>query len=706
MALEHRRQDSMDSTARSRLHTAWPWLAGVALVVAALAACEWQGWPFLKRPIERNLSQRMQRPVEFGDRFALHLLGALRVDTDAVRVGPPGWSQAASAPDLMRARDAELAVPYSTLLELWRARGEQPLHITSLKVGNVDASLQRFADGRANWQLLPAQAAASAPARDPQLPRVDELVITTGHVALQDELLKARGEATLSTTEGERAAAGAAGLKIEGSGRYSDDPFEFHITSRGALPLLAPSAAASAVPITVRVSAGKSRFSFDGSGTDLLDVKALDGSITLSASSLAKVGDSIGVTLPTTEPFVLRGRLAKSGELWSLDKAELNVGASRLGGRFSYDRKPKIPLLSGELNGSRFVLADLLPAFGAPAPGSGNPSPPPGRVLPQREFDIPSLHAMNAEVKLRIQRAELGTLFARPLEPLDGNLSLRDGVLNISDLVARTAGGELRGALGLDARATPAAWRSDLRLSAIELDQWLRPRNKASPERKPGSGEKPGFVTGKLGGHVQLHGNGNSIAKVMSSLDGSARIWVSNGTISHLVVEAIGIDIAQGLGVLIKGDDRLPMSCAVVQAKVSHGQLTPDVAIVDTTDSTVLGSGQVSLPDERLDLKVTAKPKDMSPLTLRSPVKIEGTFAAPQVKLEPKPIGRKLAAAAALAVVNPLAGLIPLIDLGDRDPQACARTLQGLRGEPAEAKAKAAEPSRQAAAPASSPVRR
>ncbi|TMH13568.1 MAG: AsmA family protein [Betaproteobacteria bacterium] len=698
----------MDSTTRSRLRKTWPWLAGLAVIIAALAACEWQGWPFLKRPIERSLTQRMQRPVEFGDRFAMHVLGALRVDTDALRIGPPSWSQGASAPDLLRARDAQLVVPYSTLLQLRRADSQQPIHITTLKVGSADANLQRYADGRANWHLMPAQAAASAPAQDPQLPRIDELVITTGRIALRDEVLKALGEATVSTTEGEHAAVKAAGLKIDGNGRYSDQPFEFHITSRGALPLLVPPAAASAVPITVHVNAGKSRFSFDGTGTDILDVKALDGAMVLSGPSLAKVGDSLGITLPTTEPFVLKGRIAKSGEQWSLDKAELNVGDSRLGGRFNFDRRPKVPMLSGELNGSRFVLADLLPAFGVPAPGTGNPAPPPGRVLPQREFDIPSLHAMNASVKLRFKRAELGTLFARPLEPLDGDLSLRDGVLNISELVAHTAGGEMRGALGLDARTTPAAWSSDLRLSAIELEQWLRPRDKASQERKPTTGEKPGYVSGRLGGHVQLRGKGNSIEKVARTLDGSAQLWVNNGTISHLVVEAIGIDVAQGLGVLVKGDDRLPMSCAIVQGKVTHGLLTPDVAIIDTTDSTVLGSGQISLADERLDLKITAKPKDVSPLTLRTPVKIEGTFAAPKVKLEPKPLGRKLAAAAALAIVNPLAGLIPLIDFGDRDPQACARTLQGLRGAPAEAKGKAVEagPTRHAAAAASAPVRR
>jgi hypothetical protein len=47
-------------------------------------------------------------------------------------------------------------------------------------------------------------------------------------------------------------------------------------------------------------------------------------------------------------------------------------------------------------------------------------------VLPEREFDIPSLKAMNANVKVRLARADLGTLFRQPLEPLRGDLSLRE----------------------------------------------------------------------------------------------------------------------------------------------------------------------------------------------------------------------------------------------------------------------------------------
>ncbi|HEV7913071.1 MAG TPA: AsmA family protein [Albitalea sp.] len=605
----------MTPTTRARWRkAAWP-LGIVAALIVGIGLCEWRGWPFLKNPLESRLSQRLQREVRFGDQFALKLLGSIRLKTDSLRIGPPQGPQAdpALAGDLANATDAWLEVPYATVRRLMSADpGDEPLHIRSLRFGRVDASLKRLADGRANWTFTPAK-------RDPKqasldLPEFDELVVTGGHIALHDELAKLVLDAKVSTTEGDKAARDAqAGLVVEGNGRHDGRPFEFRATSAGVLPLVAHDNTVR-VPLTIRADAPDAKFSFEGSGTDLIRMEGLDGQAVLSGVSLGRVGDALGVTLPTTAPFTVKGRVARQGPVWTLQKAELDVGDSRLGGEFRYDRSPKVPVLTGELTGSRMVLADLLPAFGAPHEAPANPKPPPGRVLPQREFDIPSLKWMNADVKVRLQRAELGALFARPLEPLQGDLTLNAGVLKISNLLARAAGGEIRGGIGLDGNPAPALWTTDLRWAGIELEQWLRPRNKTAKETKP-SGQKPGYISGRLGGHAQLQSRGNSTGKLIASLSGTVQTWIRNGSISHLVVEGAGIDVFEGLGLLFGGDDRLPINCAAVRAKAGDGIIVPEVGLIDTGDSTVFITGSVSLKDEQLELVLVTKPKDTSPVT-------------------------------------------------------------------------------------------
>lgn len=655
----------------------------VTVAIAAIAVCEYQGWPFLRGPLERTLAEKLQRRVAVGDQFTLRLLGSIRLSTNRLTIGSPG-----ADPDLLNAVNTRLDLPYSTVFGLMGSGPKEPIHITSLTLDQMDANLRRDAQGQANWQFAPASAKKTdSPSMD--LPRFDKLIVKAGRLQMQDDLMKLNLDAQVSTAEGD-ATKGAGGLSINGKGQYLKRPFDLNIKSSGLLPLAASPESAVAVPITVEANAGQSKLRFNGQGVDVLTLSSLDGKLTLSGPSLAAVGDAVGVTLPTTTFFTLKGQLSKKGDVWSLKQTSLDVGTSQLGGSFTFDRRPKVPLLTGELTGSRFVLSDLAPAFGAQAPGANNPAPPDGRVVPQRTFDIPSLHAMNADLKVGLKRVELGSLFARPLEPLNGQLKLQSGVLTISDLLASTADGQVSGRVGLDGNPKPPTWEADVQWKGIRLEQWLSPRNQFANQEEADKAKRDSYVTGQLGGHAKLHGRGNSAAQMLGTMDGDAQAWVQDGAVSHLVVEAIGLDVAQALGMVVVGDDLMPMQCAAVRLKAQQGALKPEVGVIDTDDSTILVSGSLSLVDESLDLIMTAKPKDISPLTLRSPLRVQGTFADPKFRLEAKPLGLKVLSAVALGFVNPLASIIPLIDLGDKTDGGCQQALAKLKGD--RPKAKVARP--------------
>jgi uncharacterized protein involved in outer membrane biogenesis len=260
-------------------------------------------------------------------------------------------------------------------------------------------------------------------------------------------------------------------------------------------------------------------------------------------------------------------------------------------------------------------------------------------------------------------------------------LKLQSGVLTISDLLASTADGQVSGRVSLDGNPKPPSWDADVHWKGIRLEQWLSPRNQFAGKDEPDKGKQNRYVTGQLGGHAKLHGQGNSASQMLGTMDGDAQAWVQDGTVSHLVVEAIGLDVAQALGVVVIGDDLMPMHCAAVRVKAQQGALKPEVGVIDTKDSTILVSGSLSLVDESLDLVMTAKPKDFSPLTLRSPLRVQGTFADPKFWLEAKPLGLKVISAVALGFINPLASIIPLIDLGDKTDGGCQQALAKLRGD-------------------------
>jgi len=252
--------------------------------------------------------------------------------------------------------------------------------------------------------------------------------------------------------------------------------------------------------------------------------------------------------------------------------------------------------------------------------------------------------------------------------------------IDSKDVLARTSAGEVQGGIGLDSRPAVPKWNADLRWSGIQLDRFLKSRDIAV--RKDASGAKPqvGYISGALGGNAQLKGEGNSSAKLLASLDGTARLWVRDGTVSHLLVEAAGIDVAQALGVYIKGDDKLPMQCALAQFDLVNGKVMPEVFVIDTTDTTMLIDGDLSLATETLDLRMTAHPHDTSPLALRTPVKVTGTFDDPHIRPEAKPLVKRGAAAVALSLVNPLAALLALVDVGSKERDVCTTAVSHVQG--------------------------
>lgn len=668
-------------------------LSLLGLLALLVAACEILGWPFLRAPLEERLGRTLQRDVKLDGDFSVHLLGSVRLRVGRLVISGPAWDVPGQA--FVEARNTLLVLPYRTVFGGPDRNGA--LHIRRLEVGSLSARLRRERSGRANWQFeFPEKKTPAAPTATPEFA---QLLVQEGHVSVRDDIAALELEAAARTEEG--TATGLRGLRLQANGHYRKQPFRADARSSGLLPLVAPRGHAPPVPVVLDIHIPDPRgtdghLHVEGRAADLLRFEGLQGDFRASAASLATIGDLFGLTLPTTAAFKVRGRAAKEGSVWSVDVQAFDVARTHLSGAFRYDTSRRRPLLSGTARGSQLVLEDLAPAFGAsPREASSASDAPdkPGtrRVLPQREFDIPSLYRMDADIAVRLDRVDLGSEKLKPLVPLEGRLRLEQGVLRLDNLLARTADGELHGKLQLDAHPEQPLWTFDLGWKGIRLQQWITLRNPFARESEKiptgTAGEKanPPFVRGELAGHAQLTGRGRSTARMLASLDGRVQLWVRDGAISQLLVEAIGLDVAESLGLVIRGDRDIPLDCAAVSLMGKDGVLRTEAGVVDTPDSLILLDGRVSLADERFDLTLQARPRDRSLLSVRSPIHLRGRFADPKVRPDIEKLGGKALLASALgALLAPLAALLPLTDPGASTAGlGCAATLERLRQDPA-----------------------
>lgn len=107
-----------------------------------------------------------------------------------------------------------------------------------------------------------------------------------------------------------------------------------------------------------------------------------------------------------------------------------------------------------------------------------------------------------------------------------------------------------------------------------------------------------------------------------------------------------------------------------------------DALVFDTEVTTIIGTGSIDLGQERLDLTLNQRTKNTSPVALRSPIYVRGSFAQPDIEVDKGRVAARALGAIALSIVNPLLTLIPLIDAGPGKDSDCGQLVRDARESP------------------------
>lgn len=635
-------------------------LVAAAVVAGTVLVSDLAGWFYLSAPIERWMASRLQRPVYFGPAgtsgLRLHLIvGGPHLTLDHVALSAPTSPSAPIATlHQLTATQVEVTARWRDLLAAWRGEGWA---VGSIRADTLSMDVRRDA---------PTGGPADGARGDPAPPwRVGRLAVRDGSLRLVDAAQTLEVDVDFGGRLGGNVLAGdddpdPPGFTARAEGRYGDAPLRAEASI--ATPAGGVASSGGAWPARLKAQAGRAALSFDGQWMPQDDGRwQVEGAYDLRGPSLAAVGAPLGVTLPASPPFTMQGKVAVNDQRWHVQVTQARLGASRLAGVFDHARPAAgaRPRLTGRLTGARLALPDLAPSIGLAAAGTRRHAD--GRVLPDRPFDLPSLRAMDADVQIVLDSFDAGTERLRDVRPLHARLRLEDGVLTLDALDARLAGGRVTGLLQLDGRDAVARWKADLQLRGVQIEQWIA---------QPRAGSALPYLSGRLGASLSLTGQGRSTAQLLATADGRASLWMRDGALSHLAIEAMGIDLAQALGVALRGDAALPVTCGAADLTVRDGVVRPRVAVIDTRDSTLVVDGSLSLATERMALVARVAPKDATPLALRSPVHVDGLFADPEVSVEATPLLKRLLPAALLATLHPLAALLPLFDPGDDDARA------------------------------------
>ncbi|KWF25990.1 AsmA family protein [Burkholderia pseudomultivorans] len=440
--------------------------------------------------------------------------------------------------------------------------------------------------------------------------------------------------------------------------------------------VLALQDASRPVPVQADVRAGDLHVALVGTVTDPAHLAAVDLRLWLQGSSLDRLYQLTGITLPQTPPYATEGRLTGNiqpgNSVFRYEKFSSRVGGSDLGGTLVYTQRQPRPLLKGDVVSNLLQFKDLAPVVGADSNASkarrgDTARQPANKALPVEGFRTERWSAIDADVTFTGRRIIKDP--ALPITDLYTHIVMTDGVLSLQPLKFGVAGGSIASDLHLDGRERPLKARAATRVRGLKLKQLL-PTVKTMQS-----------ALGEVNGDAQLSATGNTPAALAASSNGEVKLLVTDGTLSRLLLEAAGLNVANVVYEKMYGNRIVHINCAAADFVVTDGVLDSHAFALDTDDAVINVDGKVDMKNETIDLGIHPHTKGFRIFTLRSPLYVKGSFKSPHVGVNPTALALRGGAMVGLGLINPFAALIPLIAPSNHKPLPCQQLIAAMQSQ-------------------------
>lgn len=636
------------------------WITGVLLAPVVLAALLIAifGWNWLRGPIERMAAERTGRVLAINGDLTLKLGWPLpHIRATSVTFANPAWAR---EKQMLTADAVDVTIHLPQLL----ARN---IVLPEIRLERPVVFLEQAGDGRRNWLLDLEQQDEEARIR------IDRLSLDQGRLGYDDVAQKTGIRAELSTSGVEP---NAAEVSFSAQGQFKGMPLK--ASGKGG-PVLGLRDEATPYPLQTEFTVGHTAVKAAGTITSLLKFSAVDMRLAVRGDSLAQLFPLLGLAFPDTRAYTTEGHLLHQASTWRYEEFSGRIGGSDIAGSLEVNTAGKRPTMKADLVSQVLDIADLGPVVGvkpgsvqaarqaAPVPKTA-PTPTMARVLPDMPFKTDRWDSVDSEVTLKAKTIRHAKEL--PLDNLMVHWSLRDSVLTLDPLTFGVAGGQLNGVITLDGRSDTIQAHARLKARKIQL-------SKLFPTSELGK-----TSIGQVNGDFDLAGKGNSVRRMLASSNGKVDLVVAGGKISKLMMEKVGLHLWEMLELKMAGDRLVTLRCAVAGFDVRQGNMEANALIFDTEVTTIIGTGSIDLAEEKLDITLNQKTKYTSPLALRSPIYVRGTFAQPTVAVDKGHVAARALGAVALGLVNPLLILIPLIDAGPGQDSDCGELVREAKTLP------------------------
>jgi hypothetical protein len=214
-------------------------------------------------------------------------------------------------------------------------------------------------------------------------------------------------------------------------------------------------------------------------------------------------------------------------------------------------------------------------------------------------------------------------------------------------------------------------------------------------------------LQGNMDMELDLKSRGNSIAELMSGLNGKTMMVMGDGSINQKAIELLGSDLSSGLLQLLnplkKEENYTKINCFAGGFDIKNGLAQSSALILDTPQVSVIGFGKINLKTEEIDLLFNPSPKkgvginglakfSMSFGELTKTLRLKGTLSKPSLSMDPTgsiiTLGKAIGGVALFGPFG-LAAVLANGQLGDKNP--CLAVIEAVKKDFKEAEGEKSE---------------
>ena len=415
---------------------------------------------------------------------------------------------------------------------------------------------------------------------------------------------------------------------------------------------------------------------------EMKDDRLISLNIDISGNRIVELMSAFNLPRYDIPDYEVLAKAQVSQSTASISDIAITLGYSHFYGIAKLDFGKKTPYVFADLNASKVRVAD----FSAFLPKktedlalaeNANPSEETEEKKPlfsNEPIALDALKAVNGRIDLAVASIE-GEPIEKVMNEVHVEASLNDGNIVLSKFNASNSeGGKLKATAELKNQNQLIDINSDLEVRNFSLTPLTSILINDTP-----IGSDDEIIKGRLNSRVRLKSSGSSPDELAANLSGTIRAAMNDGAITATALEGLGLDLTEAVTSFMADNPMTDIRCLLVDYPVQNGVVSMDHLLLSTKDTNVRTRGQINLDNETIDLTLETKAKDFSLIAGQSPLGITGDLKSPDIELIRTELVARGAASIAAGLINPVLAVLPLMELGLGDDNACKSFSGELR---------------------------